>query len=257
MNPRKLLPTPSMLVAFVALLVALGGTATAAVVITSKNIKNGSVTSADIKNSTVASKDIKNGTVASTDVKDGSLVAKDFKSGALPGGAAGPAGPAGPAGATGAKGSDGAKGADGAPGLSALTGTAPAGTVMRGLFGFSDHATTTNDVDRSSITYPAALGAAPTSVKVNPGPSASDVVDAQEDTTNCAGTFDAPAPAAGYLCLYLQTTLNIEADSLQIQAGNLPGAEVLPDRLGFHVVAPASSADSQSSVRGVWAVNAP
>jgi hypothetical protein len=85
----------------VALFVALGSSATAAVLITGKNVKNGSLTGADIKNSSLGS----------GDVKDGRLLAKDFKRGQLPAGpqgrpgatgAAGPAGPAGPRGATGA-----------------------------------------------------------------------------------------------------------------------------------------------------------
>jgi hypothetical protein len=84
-----------MVVAFVALVAALSGTAVA---LPGSN----SVNSGDIKNNTITSSDIKNNSIKSTDVKNGSLLSKDFKSGQLP---AGPAGPAGAAGAPGAAGS--------------------------------------------------------------------------------------------------------------------------------------------------------
>ena len=75
---RGLRPSPSMMVAFVALFVAGAGTATAAKVITGKQIKNSSITS--------------------TDVKNGSLLRKDFKSVQLPRGPQGLPGTAGRAG---------------------------------------------------------------------------------------------------------------------------------------------------------------
>lgn len=71
-------------VSLLALFVALGGSAYAAVTISGRNVKNGSLTSADIKNR--------------------SLLSKDFKRGQLP------AGPRGAPGATGASGPRGAAG---------------------------------------------------------------------------------------------------------------------------------------------------
>jgi hypothetical protein len=77
-------PTPrpwlALLVAFVALSVALGGTGYAALVVTGKNVKNGSLTGKD--------------------VKDASLTARDLR-----GSVTGPAGPTGPSGPRGAAGS--------------------------------------------------------------------------------------------------------------------------------------------------------
>ena len=77
-------------VATLALFVALGGTSFAALMITGRNVKNGSLTSAD--------------------VKDRSLLRKDFKGGQLPAGRAGPQG---------AKGDKGDAGDAGAPGTAA------------------------------------------------------------------------------------------------------------------------------------------
>jgi hypothetical protein len=78
-------------VSVLALFVALGGSATAALLVTGKNVKDGSLTGADIKNNSVAS----------ADVKDGALLAKDFKRGQLPAPAQGV-----PGAATGAAGGD-------------------------------------------------------------------------------------------------------------------------------------------------------
>jgi hypothetical protein len=92
--------------AFLAIFIALGGTATAATLVNGKNIKKGTVTSKQVKNR--------------------SLLAKDFKAGQLPKGDTGLAGlagikgdtgPAGPAGPGGAKGDAGATGPVGPKGL--------------------------------------------------------------------------------------------------------------------------------------------
>lgn len=85
---------PAALLAL-ALVVGAGGTATAAKLITGKNIKDGSVTGADIKNRSLTG----------ADVKDRSLKASDLAKGVLPTvvavpgqpGATGPSGPPGAA----------------------------------------------------------------------------------------------------------------------------------------------------------------
>jgi hypothetical protein len=99
----RLRPSPSMLVAFAALMVALGGTSYAV---------------AQLPANSVGSKQLKKNAVTAAKVKDRSLVAKDFKSGQLPRGdkgepgARGPAGPAGPTGPA---------GPEGPPAVSSLT----------------------------------------------------------------------------------------------------------------------------------------
>jgi hypothetical protein len=97
-------PSPAMVIAFIALLLALGGGAYA------QQLSNNSVGSKQLKNNAVTAKKIKNGAVTSSKVKNGTLVSGDFKAGELPAGprgatgergatgATGPAGPAGPAG---------------------------------------------------------------------------------------------------------------------------------------------------------------
>ena len=83
----RLRPSPSMLVAFAALMVALGGTSYAI---------------AQLPANSVGTKQLRKNAVTAPKVKDRSLVARDFKRGQLPRGARGPAGPQGAAGAPGA-----------------------------------------------------------------------------------------------------------------------------------------------------------
>ena len=86
-------PSPSMVVACFALLVALGGTGVAATVALAPN--------------SVGTVQLRNNAVVSAKVRNGSLLRADFRSGQLP---AGPRGPVGPPGATGATGAAGAAG---------------------------------------------------------------------------------------------------------------------------------------------------
>lgn len=99
------LPSPAMVVACIALVVAMGGTGYAALTITGKNVKDSSLTGRDVRNNSLTGADVKN--LTSDDVRDFSLLANDFKTGQLP------AGPQGP------KGDPGAAGADGPPGPTA------------------------------------------------------------------------------------------------------------------------------------------
>ena len=108
------IPSPAMIVAILALLFALSGTAVAGGLITGAQIQNNTVSSADLTNNGVKSVDMQNNAVTTFDVLNGTLRAVDFAPGVLTSGAAGPAGPAGPAGA------QGAPGPQGAPGLAGL-----------------------------------------------------------------------------------------------------------------------------------------
>jgi hypothetical protein len=84
-------PSAALVVSILALVFAMAGGATAATLITGKQIKNSSITGADVKNK--------------------SLTARDFRGSVT--GSAGPAGAAGPQGAQGPKGDQGVPGADG------------------------------------------------------------------------------------------------------------------------------------------------
>jgi hypothetical protein len=96
---RKLLrrPSPAMVVACLALLVALGGTSVAAV----NQLGRNTVGPLQIRNAAVTNPKIRNNAVNSTKVAPRSLLRSDFAPGQLPAGPTGPQGPAGPAGAAG------------------------------------------------------------------------------------------------------------------------------------------------------------
>lgn len=93
MRRKSSILSPATVLAGIALLVALGGTSYAAVVLPANS---------------VGTTQLKNSAVTSVKVKDKTLLAKDFAPGQLkagpvgPAGTTGPAGPAGPAGAAGA-----------------------------------------------------------------------------------------------------------------------------------------------------------
>lgn len=111
-------PTPAMVVAMTALLVALGGTGIAAVSILPPN----SVGVPQLKEHAVVQTKISHGAIDSVLVKNGSLLAADFAAGQLPAGSAGPPGPTGPQGPVGPQGTAGAKGEPGVvTGLHVLT----------------------------------------------------------------------------------------------------------------------------------------
>jgi hypothetical protein len=97
---RRLRPTPSMVIACLALLFALTGTGVAAY-------------QATVPRNSVGTLQLRTSAVTSAKVRNGSLLRVDFKSGQIPRGPAGPQGPAGPAGAAGPAGPAGPAGAAG------------------------------------------------------------------------------------------------------------------------------------------------
>jgi hypothetical protein len=93
-------PSPALVVACIALLVALTGTGVAAI----SQLPRASVGTAQLKRNAVTSQKINPNSVRTGHVLNGSLLSEDFKAGQIPAGpqgqqgAAGPQGPAGPQG---------------------------------------------------------------------------------------------------------------------------------------------------------------
>ena len=97
-------PSPAMIVACIALLVALGGTSVAAVTalapgsVGTAQLRANAVTAAKLKNRNVTGAKLARNAVTGAHVLNGSLTRDDFSASSLPAGPAGPAGTAGPAG---------------------------------------------------------------------------------------------------------------------------------------------------------------
>lgn len=130
---RLPLPSPSTLIASLALFLALGG----GIAFAAAKLAPDSVRSATIKNGQVRNADLASGAVSSTKIKDGSILAKDIKRGALDGmaGARGPAGPAGPAGAPGPAGPQGPAGQAGSAIVASRTSGTLSGASQLGSYG--------------------------------------------------------------------------------------------------------------------------
>lgn len=113
-------PSPALVVASVALLLSLGGSAYATVA-----LSPGSVGTRQLKNGAVTSEKLAGSAVTASKVKPYSLLSQDFAPGQLP---AGPQGPQGPQGATGPQGPVGRTGLQGPAGVSGyqvITSTSP------------------------------------------------------------------------------------------------------------------------------------
>ena len=147
---------------------------------------------------------------------------------------AGTPGPRGPA------------GSQGLPGP--VTNNAPSGLTQRGVFEISGYETQSNDLG-TSVSFPLQLASAPTVVIVPFGGS----------DPHCLGTPGAPAAAAGYLCLYIRTSLNVTTS----QSGIYYVYPQEPDQLAygaapFGVILTARAASlGWAVVGGSWAVTAP
>ena len=96
LRPRKV-PSPAMVIAATALLLALGGTSIAAV----SQLPRASVGTAQLKSNAVTGAKIRTSTITSSDVRNGSLRRADFRRGQIPAGPVGAQGPQGPPGISG------------------------------------------------------------------------------------------------------------------------------------------------------------
>ncbi len=114
-------------IATVALVIALGGTATAGVLLTGRDVKNESLTGADIKNRSLTAADLSRQTLAGLK-SSGTVSAQSGQPGERgPAGSAGADGPPGLMGAAGAPGAQGPRGEPGTAGVAGQPGTPGAG----------------------------------------------------------------------------------------------------------------------------------
>jgi hypothetical protein len=133
---RKLLrrPSPAMVVASLALLVALGGTSMAAATQLGRN----SVGTPQLIDGAVTNPKVRNNAINSSKVANRSLLRSDFAPGQLPAGPTGPQGPAGPAGPAGAAGAAGPAGVIGAVTVRSQSVAIPGGVAENGAYNTGD-----------------------------------------------------------------------------------------------------------------------
>jgi hypothetical protein len=105
LGDRSRRPSPALVIACVALVVAMGGTGYAATM-----LARNSVGTAQLKKGAVTTSKIARNAVTASQVKHRSLLGVDFAKGQLPAGSAGAPGPVGPAGSQGPKGDMGLQG---------------------------------------------------------------------------------------------------------------------------------------------------
>jgi hypothetical protein len=164
------LPSPAMVVALIALLLAVGGTAYAG---------------AKLGKNSVGSKQLKKDAVTSPKVKDGSLTAGDFDPGSLP------EGPRGARGERGLPGPEGPQGDAGPAGRSALT-PLKIGETIRGAVAIDDQAREPIESFGTQISFPI-----PLSISTD-----AYYVDGVTPNETCTGAVDNPTAPPGTLCVY-------------------------------------------------------
>lgn len=210
--------------ATLALVIALGGTSYAAVTITGKNIRNGSIKRVDLGNNSVTSAKVKNGSLTSRDLKAGLL-----------------AGIRGPKGDKGDKGEPGAKGEPGTVTAGTLPSQLAAGQTLRGYVKLSSSADAGTDTAETSVSFPFPLAASAPALVTH------FIESGVAPPPGCSGSAASPSADGGHLCLF-ET------------GGAADGTKTISaSRFGFALGLGTSAGTFPAafSTTAVWAVTAP
>lgn len=250
-------PSPALAVAFLALLVALGGTSYAALSVPknsvgTKQLKNKAVTASKLANGVVGTAKIKNGVVTASKINTSGLTVPN----ALYANSAGSATKATTATtATNAAMATTATSATNAGNSTDLGGiaasayqtygaTLPSGDTETGVWGGGFYAAAVGNSSVMTGSFPVPLAAAP---------NASHVIFASGSATDCPGRGQADP---GYLCVYLGQATNADtptsADIYNPEAPETQGAGAN----GFAITVTAGTA-GEDSITGSFAVTAP
>ena len=226
---RRTFRSHATAVAYLALFVALGGSAYAAATISGAQIEDGTVTGRDVKNRSLSARELSPKAIASLASRPG------------PQGAPGVPGPQGDKGDKGDSGPAGPKGDRGPAGPAFDTGL-PSGASLRGVYGIKYHSPFGGDFAVESVSYAAALPSRPT---------AHSVMDGTTPPAQCPGSYAAPKAAPGHLCLYERPNFAPNRD--YVRASNLNTDEA---KYGFDITMGTKNAGAANSF-GSWAVTAP
>ncbi|MGH2716115.1 MAG: hypothetical protein ACRDM7_19970 [Thermoleophilaceae bacterium] len=246
-------PTPAMIVAFVALLAALSGTAVALPgknTVDSGDLKKGAVKTSDLANRAVTNKKVKNGTLTGAKVKDDSLTGADINEstlGQVPSANA----------ANSANTANSAQTANNATNLGGAaandyrrySGDIPSGKTITGAWGITDDAAAATDQFGETVQFQVPAPAGLSANQINFGAGTAGATDA--DAT-CTGSVGDPTAPAGKVCIY-RGSVN---SNLNNYGGFQYTANAAENRWGFTILASAV-AIGQVDARGTWAYTAP
>lgn len=217
-------PSPALVISIIALVVAGAGTALAANLITSAEIKNGTIKKQDL------SAKLQNGL----------------------------RGPRGPRGLQGDKGDKGDPGEQGPPGPSGLSGgTIPSGTTITGAWGgryIAALAGTQTNSYLLTYSFPLPAPARLTDTQVQFGAGTAGPVGDADPT--CTGTVANPTAPAGKVCIYSQDGAR---DNSTLTGFKLSAAQGVTsaDAYGFTVRMVNISTPGTMRAEGTWAYTAP
>ena len=230
--------TYANVIATLALFLALGGGAYAAI-----KLPKNSVGAKQIKSNAVGSAEIRSNAVGTVEVKPGSLLANDFGAGQLP---------SGPRGLTGLTGPRGLTGLTGPAGRSALS-PLRSGETVRGTWSVSGgqpSGGSSEAVGAISLPIPAPV----------PIDSAHAVIANNDTQTGdgCTGTAAAPVAAPGYLCAYGFASSGTTFGSAYGARSNLasPSGGGTGDGTTSGIMVDIIG-DGNWNTRGTWAYRAP
>lgn len=236
-SPRRLSGLPLYLIGVLALVLAMGGAATAGALVTGKQIKDDTITTKDIKNGTLLLQDVKKSEV-------GKLRGMNGASGIN--------------GTNGAKGTNGTNGTNGKDGASAFA-PPPAGTVIKGGGVLNAEVSAGSAVLREYSSLPFV-----TSVPLDDFSTGRNLFfgnlgglagGGEQDTTACAGTAAEPTATAGSLCVYVIASSGVAPASAVVFAGAGDSTDAAESSGLFVQV--MSSAAGAVRLRYVWVYTAP
>jgi hypothetical protein len=253
-SARRRLPSPAMVVALLALVLAAASGGVAASLITGAQVRDGSLTGADVRNRSLGTIDLRPAAVRSLRGLRGAP------------GAVGAAGPAGPAGIQGPAGAAGHAGAQGPPGAAIFDGPIPAGKTVTGTWGANIGEVVTNQgvgfFEALPVRAPAPLQDATIAIGVKGANGATSLTVTamardEDESAACAGTFLAPTAPPGMLCVYVRdaAAVNVAASSLAVftlETGASPA-----NVYGFAWFFKAAVDASGMRAEGTWAYTAP
>jgi hypothetical protein len=220
-------PSGSLLVALVALVMATTGSAVAASLITSKQIKDGAIQTRDIS-------------------KKARMQLKGQRGpGGPPGaeGAQGPPGLAGPPGTPGPKGDNGEQGPAG-PLVDAL----PSGKTLKGIWTVAGEASEAGSTAGGNISFQFPLASRPTKHYIGPDGVTPD---------GCTGDVTDPGADPGHLCVFAAEELHATEPLICAWEHQDCQPTSAASRFGAGLIAFSTESTGQFEVDGTWAVTAP